>query len=261
MEVSELALDRIVPDPANQPREGGIDAEHVATLQENPDAWPPVVVVDQDGFQLVDGFHRYAAAQNLGLETLRSEVRDVPADGDLRALAYALNVTHGKPLTKPDRRREAERLLRTYGARISSMDVARRVGISPTSAEKYRGELVRSGAIEASDQRVSRSGVTYTPSAPRQRGELPEVQETLTERLLTAKDRREQRRLAHYCERLSVALDDQYAFTNWEHAGDAASACRAVLGDADAAELGGRLGPAARNVLDVAVALGYEDEA
>jgi len=32
-----------------------------------------------------------------------------------------------------------------------------------------------------------------------------------------------------------------------------------ALGDEAAAELGGRLGPAARNVLDVAITLGYED--
>lgn len=260
MEVSELALDRIIPDPANQPREGGIDAEHVAALQENPDAWPPVVVVDRGGFQLVDGFHRYAAAQNLGLDSIRVEVRETPADGDLLALAYALNAIHGRPLTPADRRAEAERLFRS-NPRISSMEVARRAVISPTTAQRYRDGLIHSGAIEAAEQRVSRSGVAFTPPSPRQRGELPEVKETLAERLLTAKDRREQRRLARYCERLSVALDDQYAFTSWQTASDPAEACRAVLGNEEATALGCRLGPATRNVLDLACALGYEDEA
>lgn len=258
--VLELAVDRILVDPALQPRVGGLDAAHVTALQENPEAWPPLVVVERGGYVLVDGFHRCAASQNLGRETVRVEVRELPADGDLRALAFALNAAHGQPLTLADRRAEAERLLRA-DATISNLDVARRTALSPTTVATIREQMEAAEQIPATDHRVSRSGVAYTPSSPRQRGELPEDQTTLTERLFTAKDRREQRGLARYVERLCVALDDQYGFASWEGASDAAEACRAVLGDEDAADLGRRLGPAARNVLDVALALGYEDGA
>jgi len=253
-------MDRILVDPALQPRMAGLDAAHVAALQDNPEAWPSLVVVEQGGYLLVDGFHRYAAAQNLGLETVPVEVREMPADGDLRALAFALNAAHGQPLTLADRRGEAERLLQA-DATVSNLDVARRTALSPTTVATIRERLEAAEQIPATDQRVSKSGVAYTPSSPRRRGELPDEQETLTERLFTAKDRRGQRRLARYLERLCVALDDQYGFASWEGASDAAEACRAVLGDEDAADLGRRLGPAARNVLDVALALGYEDGA
>ena len=254
----DLALERILVDPSLQPRLGGLDAAHVAALQENPEAWPPVVVVDDGGYRLVDGFHRYAATQNLGLETVRAEVREMPPDGDLRALAFALNAVHGRPLTLADRRAEAERLL-CAAAAVSNLEVARRTALSPTTVATIREQLEAAQTIPATEQRVSRSGVAYTPPSPRQRGELPDEQESLTERLFTAKERREQRRLARYLERLAVALEDQYAFESWQQAGDAAQACRLALGDEDAAELGGRLGPAARNVLDVAITLGYED--
>lgn len=259
MTTTALKMDRILVDPALQPRVAGLDAAHVAVLQDNPEAWPPLVVVEQGGYLLVDGFHRYAAAQNLGLETVPVEVREMPSDGDLRALAFALNAAHGQPLTLADRRGEAERLL-CADATISNLDVARRTALSPTTVATIREQLEAAEQIPATDQRVSKSGVAYTPSSPRQRGELPDEQETLTERLFTAKDRRGQRRLARYLERLSVALDDQYGFASWAQASDAAEACRAVLGDEDSAELGSRLGPAARNVLDVALALGYEDK-
>jgi len=259
-QVHELPLDRILVDPALQPRVGGLDPAHVAALQENAEAWPPLVVVERGGYVLVDGFHRYAAAQNVGLETVPVEVREMPADGDLHALAFALNAAHGRPLTLADRRGEAERLLGA-DATVSNLDVARRTALSPTTVATIREQLEAAEQIPATEQRVSRSGVAYTPSSPRQRGELPEVQETLSERLFSAKDRREQRRLARYLERLAVALDDQYGFEAWQTATDAADACRAVLGDEDAAELGGRLGPAARNVLDVALGLGYGDSA
>jgi len=258
--VLELAVNRILVDSSLQPRVGGLDAAHVAVLQENPEAWPALVVVERGGYVLVDGFHRYAASQNLALAKVRVEVREAPVDGDLRALAFVLNAAHGRPLTLADRRAEAERLLGA-DATVSNLDVARRTALSPTTVATIREQLEAAEQIPETEQRVSRSGVAYTPSSPRQRGELPEVQETLSERLFSAKDRREQRRLARYLERLAVALDDQYGFEAWQTATDAADACRAVLGDEDAAELGGRLGPAARNVLDVALGLGYEDSA
>ena len=89
-ETFELPPDRILVDPDLQPRVGGLDAEHVAALQENPEAWSPLAVIDDGGYLLVDGFHRLAAAQNLGLETVAVEVRTAPEDGDLKGLAFTL---------------------------------------------------------------------------------------------------------------------------------------------------------------------------
>lgn len=258
-DILDLPLHRILVDPDLQPRKDGLDADYVAALQECLEVWPPIVAVDNGGFLLVDGFHRFAAAQNLGLETVRVEVREAPDDGDLPALAYALNVGHGRPLTTADRRAEAERLFRANPT-MSPQEVARRAAISPTSAGKYHRELVRSGAIEATDQRVSRAGVAYRPAAPRQPGELPPDQEPLGS-IFTSRERREQRRLTRYLDRLCIALDDQFAFENWERANDVAEAYRLVNGAEEAADLAERLGPAARNVLDVAVVLGYEDQA
>lgn len=256
----DLDIDRIIANLELQPRVGGLDANHVGLLEECPEAWPPLVVVDDGGYLLVDGFHRLAAAQNLGLKTTRVDVREMPEDGDLRALAFSLNAAHGRPLTLTDRRSEAERLLNADPA-MSNMEVARRTALSPSTVAPIREALEAAEQIPATEQRVSRSGISYTPPSPRQRGELPAEQVGLAERLFTAKERREQRGLAHYFERVAVALDDQFAFDNWETADEAADACRAVLGDQAASDLAERLGPAARNVLDVAEALGYDCEA
>ncbi len=73
----DLPIDRILVDPALQPRVGGLDAELVRALEETPEAWPPLRVAERDGqYILVDGFHRLAAAQNLGLSTITVEVID-----------------------------------------------------------------------------------------------------------------------------------------------------------------------------------------
>ena len=252
----ELPLDRILVDTSLQPRVGGLDADHVRVLQECPDSWPPLVVVDDGSYRLADGFHRFAAAQNLGLGTIRVEVRELPSDGDLHTLAFTLNAAHGRPLTLTDRRTEACRLLQADGA-ISNLEVARRTALSPTTVAALREQLETAEAIPATEQRVSRSGVAYTPPSPRQPGQLPAEHESLADRLFTAKERRDQRRLARYFERLAVALDDGEDFENWRGADDAAEACRAVLGDDEAAELAARLAVGARNVSDVAEEIGY----
>jgi ParB-like chromosome segregation protein Spo0J len=255
-----LTKDRILVDPTLQPRVGGLDTDHVNALQENPAAWPPLVVVERGGYILVDGFHRYAAAQNLGLESIPVAIHELPSDGDLRALAFALNARHGRPLTLADRRAEAERLL-SENAAVSNLEVSRLTALSPSTVASVREQLEAKATIPATEQRVNRSGVTYTPPSVRSPGELPSEQESLTDRLFTAKERREQRRLAHYLERLAVALEDADDFASWQTADDAAEACRDVFGDEDALALAERLGPAASNVLDVAEALGYEQPA
>jgi hypothetical protein len=254
----ELPVARILVDASLQPRVGGLDADHVAALEENPEAWPPLVVVDDGGYRLVDGFHRLAAAQNLGLEIVRVEVHEMPDDGDVRGLAFRLNAAHGRPLTLADRRTEAERRLHADPA-VSNMEVARATALSPTTIATIREQLEVSEAIPATDQRVSRAGVTYTPPSPRQPGELPPDREPLGA-VFGSKERREQRRLVRYFERLATALDDGFAFDNWQSAEDGATACRAVLGNEAAEQLGQDLGPAATNVIDLAVALGYEDD-
>jgi DNA-binding Lrp family transcriptional regulator len=190
------------------------------------------------------------------LESIAVEVREMPSDGDLHSLAFILNAAHGRPLTLADRRTEAGRLLSADPA-VSNLEIARRTALSPTTVAALREQLEAAKTIPATDQRVNRSGVAYTPPSPRQPGELPAEHESLTDRLFTAKERRGQRRLARYFERLAVALDDGDDFENWRGADDAAEACRAVLGDDEAAELAARLAVGAGNVLDVAKEIGY----
>lgn len=263
-----LALDRIAVDSSLQPRVGGLDTAHVQALQDVADSWPPLVVTPQGArYVLIDGFHRYAAAQNLGLDTVPVQAMTAPEDGDLLALAFALNAVHGRPLSLADRRAFAERFLGQH-PHVSNMEVSRRAGLSPTTIATIRERLEASAAIQPVEQRVGAGGYTYTVATSpgeRQPGELPDaglveqVGDALG-RLFTSEERRQQRRITHFLQRLAVALEDQEGIDGWERTGAAADACRLVLGDDRATALGEQLGWTSRNVLDVAVALGYQDE-
>lgn len=265
--MDQFNLDRITIDPALQPRVDGIDPDHVRALEVVHETWPPLVAVERAGtIILVDGFHRYAAAQNLGLATVPVEIRDIPEDGDLKALAFSLNAVHGRALTLTDRRAEAERLLRAH-PEGSNLEVSRRTGLAPTTIATIRARLEDASAIEPTPERLGIDGTRYPVSSsrsPRSAGDLPDegLGERFSEavgRVFTSGERREQRQLTSYFRRLAVALEDSDDLTGWDTAEDAAEACRLVLGADAAADLGERLGRPCRNVLNVAIALGYVD--
>lgn len=264
----ESKITAITVDSTLQPRTDGIDPDHVRALEAVADAWPALVAVEQSGtLVLVDGYHRYAAAQNLGLKTVPVEIRHLPLDGDLKALAFSLNAVHGRPLTLTDRRAEAERLLRER-SEVSNLEVSRRAGLAPTTIATIRTRLEEAAAIEPAPERLGIDGTRYpvsTARSSRSPGEVPD--EGLGERfsgavgrVFTSGERHEQRQLTSYFRRLAVALEDSDDLAGWDTAEDAAEACRLVLGHDDAADLGERLGRPCRNVLNVAIALGYVDD-
>lgn len=266
--IDDLSITAITVDPVLQPRTAGIDPDHVRTLEAVADAWPPLVAVERSGVLiLVDGYHRYAAAQNLGLATVPVEIRDLPEDGDLKGLAFSLNAAHGRPLTLQDRRTRANDLLHAHPD-WADREIGRRCGLAQPTVAKLRSDLESSAQIEQTDVRVGKGGYTYTVGTnvkQRSAGELPD--EGLGERfagavggIFTSVERREQRQLASYFRRLAVALEDSDDLPGWEMAEDAADACVLVLGQDAAADLGKRLGRTCRNVLNVALALGYVDD-
>jgi len=247
-----LTLSTIIVDPSLQPRIGGIDPDHVAALQAVHESWPPLVVVQSDGRTiLIDGFHRFAAAQNLGLDTVPVAVVPLPEDGDLHALAFALNAAHGRPLSLADRRAHAERLLGRH-PEWADREIGRRCGLSSNTVGGIRATLEQSAQIERTDTRIGASGYTYTVGTnakERPPGALPDVGvgeqvREIAGRLFTPAERQGQRRIALYLQRVAVALDDQYRLDGWETAEDAAEACRLVLGEERAAALAEQLGGA-----------------
>ncbi len=259
-----LALSLIVIDLGLQPRVGGLDPEHVRELEGVAEAWPLLQVVRRgERYVLVDGFHRFAAAQNLGLEHVPIEVLEAPADGDLAAFAFSLNAAHGKPLTLSDRRAFAARLLRAHPD-WSDREIGRRAGLVQPTVAKVREELERQAEIAPAEVRKGRDGRSY-PAAGKPAGRtgitaaLAPLANAL-ERLVTPAERIAQRNLARYLERLSAALEEQSDLAGFETIAAGAEACRVVLGAEKAKELGEQLGWSARNILDVAIALGYRDE-
>lgn len=259
----ELPLDRIIIDSALQPRVKGIDDAHVAVLCEVLDELPPVKVVQSDaGLVLVGGGHTLCAYQNSGRETIPAEVIARPEDGDLLALAFRENAKFGLAYTGDDRNAFAVHLLRQHPD-WSDRRIGTLAGRRQPTVARIRAGLEASAQIEQTTTRVGRGGYTYsvTREEHRQPGELAPDREPLSDRLFTPRERRNQGKVARYLTRVADSLENQFDLSGLETADAAAEACRLVLGLEAATGLAERLGPAAQNVVDVAVALGYAIEA
>lgn len=250
-------------NPDVQPRIDGLDGPYAHSLESVLELLPPITVVIDNGTYIpVDGMHRIAAHQNVGVETIKARVVPMPSDGDLLALAFGLNAKHGRPLTLTDRRTFAARQLKRDAA-TSNLEIARTAGLSPTTVATIRERLEQSAAIEPAEQRVARDGTAYrvTGQQPRPAGELPPMGfgESVGQ-AFSSKDRRQQRQVVSYLQRLEVALNGQFELEGFESLDDALMACQLVLGQEGAEVLADRLGPGVENVLAVACGLGYEPD-
>jgi len=129
--IVRIPIDRIFPDEWCQPRLKGLEEKHVKLLlTSDPDAWPPLVVTpEEDGYAIVDGFHRYEAAWRLGLKDLRCQVKSSAGYPE----AFEANVRHGLPLSLEDRKAYAKWLYeyeRPNGERLSYREIGRRCCLS-----------------------------------------------------------------------------------------------------------------------------------
>ncbi|WP_082943082.1 ParB N-terminal domain-containing protein [Mycobacterium sp. 852002-40037_SCH5390672] len=118
------------------PRLSGIDSAHVCRLTEAPGPLPPIVV-HRESMQLIDGFHRVAAAVQMGLRELQAYMFDGPADLAF-ILSVGANVTHGLPLQLADRRAAAAKILATH-PQLSDRAIASVAGLSGKTVAAIRG--------------------------------------------------------------------------------------------------------------------------
>lgn len=160
MDIRELPIDELVLDPNLNLRDRLDDF----TVERYADAWsrmPPVTVFEIDGqWLLADGFHRHAAAVMIGRRTLPAEVREGTM-ADALDFVSSVNLFHGLPLTRAERRRAVEVKLRLHPER-SDRRLSEELGIGRELIGKIRKALQDAGQIPAAVSRVGSDGKTYT---------------------------------------------------------------------------------------------------
>jgi hypothetical protein len=160
MDIRELPIDELVLDPSLNLRDKLDDF----TVERYADAWsrmPPVTVFEIDGqWLLADGLHRHAAAVMLGRRSMPAEVRQGTMS-DALDFVSSVNLFHGLPLSRHERRRAVEVKLRLHND-WSDRRLSEELGIGRELIGKIRKMLVEGGQITAAVSRVGSDGKTYT---------------------------------------------------------------------------------------------------
>jgi len=138
---TEIGLDLIRADASAQMRivvSETVVGEYAEAINDGAEFPPIVVFFDGAAHWLADGFHRLAAHQKLGYDTIQADIRE----GGLRdAIQYSLgaNETHGLRRTRADKRRAVETALADpEWAQLSDRDVAKMCGVSHTLVSQVR---------------------------------------------------------------------------------------------------------------------------
>lgn len=138
--------------PTDSPRSAGVDPTHVQRLLEADCPLPPILV-HRPTMQVIDGFHRVAAAEQMGADEIDACLIDGPAEL-MFVVAVRANVTHGLPLSLADRRAAAERILRAY-ADWSDRAIASATGLS---AKTVSGIRCANGEDQQLHKRMGKDG-------------------------------------------------------------------------------------------------------
>jgi len=164
-QVIYLEIAKIERDAELQARVG-LNEEVVKDYAEQMAAgatFPPVLVFERPGaWALVDGFHRIAARESLGLDTVLAETRAGTRD---EAIWYGLaaNQKHGLRRSNEDKHRCVVKALTHPQAQLlSDRQLASHCGVHHYTVSRIRRQLETSQVIEVKDTRVvTRGGVSY----------------------------------------------------------------------------------------------------
>jgi ParB-like nuclease domain len=172
MKIREVPLDDLVLDQNLNLRDRLDDF----TVERYADSWerlPPITVFKVDDRLLVaDGFHRHAAAIMLGKRTIRAEIREGSFTDALDFVA-SVNLFHGLPLTRAERRRAVEVKLKLHHD-WSDRRMAEELAVSRELVAKIRRQLIESRSIPNLPGRVGADGKLYTSAGlPREAPERP----------------------------------------------------------------------------------------
>lgn len=150
----ELPLHALSPGP--HLRRGGINTAHVHLLVDASSHTPlPPVLVQKDGWRVIDGLHRLEAAKLRGEHSIKARLVDC-TDAEALVLAMKTNSAHGLPLSRADRLFGAERVLSAH-PEWSDRALAGVTGLSAKTIRALRDRLTPGGTPPGA-KRLGRDG-------------------------------------------------------------------------------------------------------
>jgi uncharacterized ParB-like nuclease family protein len=161
---TEIGLDLIRADASAQMRivvSETVVGEYAEAINDGATFPPIIVFFDGSSHWLADGFHRLAAHQKLGYDTIRADIRE----GGLRdAIQHSLgaNETHGLRRTRADKRRAVETALADpEWSALSDRDIAKLCNVT----HPFVGNVRKGGNVTTSRPQTTRTSGNITAQA------------------------------------------------------------------------------------------------
>lgn len=165
MESRDIFLDEVVIDERLNLRDR-LDQEAIERYEEVLRRLPPLTLFSiDDQLTLVDGFHRFAAATNKGLDKLPAEIHQGSYTEALDFAAGA-NLWHGVPPTRAERRRMVEIKLKLHHE-TSDRALSEQLSVSREFIAKVRKALVEAQEIPSAATRMGADGKLYPIGLPK----------------------------------------------------------------------------------------------
>ncbi len=159
MDIMKLKLNDITIDENLNVREL-LDEDTITRYMECFEQLPPIVVFEtDDGYLLADGFHRVEAAKRLEREEIEVNVMQGTRQAAEEHAAIA-NLKHGKPLTRAERGKAVEVMLKLHTERSDSW-IADDMGVSKNTVAKYREELESNCQTDSCSTFITKDGRKY----------------------------------------------------------------------------------------------------
>ncbi|MGV9558829.1 ParB/RepB/Spo0J family partition protein [Streptomyces sp. NPDC003401] len=150
----DLPVHALSPGP--HLRRGGISTAHVHLLVDVSSHTPlPPVLVQKDGWRVIDGLHRLEAAKLRGDHSITAHLVDC-TDAEALVLAMRTNSAHGLPLSRADRLFGAERVLSAH-PEWSDRALAAVTGLSAKTIRSLRERCTPQGTPPGA-KRLGRDG-------------------------------------------------------------------------------------------------------
>lgn len=138
--------------PADSPRLGGEDDEHIRVLAESDRTLPPILV-HRASMRVIDGMHRLGAAKLRGQDSIDAVFFD-GSDDDAYVMAVKANVTHGLPLSFADREAAVARIIVSHPD-WSDRAIAAVTGLGGRTVASVRGRMI---GLPRETARIGRDG-------------------------------------------------------------------------------------------------------
>ena len=136
-------------------RRSGTDAAHIRLLADAAGSVElPPILVQIDGYRVIDGLHRLEAAKLRGDSSIRARFVDC-SNSEALVIAMKANGSHGLPLSKSDRMSGAQRVLSSHPD-WSDRAVARITGLSAKTIASLREKSSEATSLDG--KRIGRDG-------------------------------------------------------------------------------------------------------